>query len=215
MPGLNIGAGAPGAPANSGGLITFFSACRDAIESSAVRSSIRNMNFTVSPPLGAALAPMQSTPAAASFASDVAIARSPRAGTPAGRAAVAGNRPRDACHRRAHEGIAARRVSAHRSRRHDARPQSQQLFRGSGAGRLRASNVPAGLGFSPDKMLQARLLSYPDAHRYRLGVNDDALPVNHPHACLVHTYHRDGALRFDDDGGSDSTTSRTAWAARS
>ncbi|HEU4471679.1 MAG TPA: catalase [Flavisolibacter sp.] len=31
---------------------------------------------------------------------------------------------------------------------------------------------------SPDKMLQGRILSYPDAHRYRLGVNYKQLPVN-------------------------------------
>jgi catalase len=52
-----------------------------------------------------------------------------------------------------------------------------------------------------DKMLQARLISYPDAHRYRLGVNYDALPVNRPH-CPVHTYHRDGAMRFDGNSGA-------------
>lgn len=63
-------------------------------------------------------------------------------------------------------------------------------------------NIVPGLGFSPDKMLQARLLSYPDAHRYRLGVNYEALPVNRPHATVVHTYHRDGAMRFDDNGGA-------------
>jgi catalase len=28
-----------------------------------------------------------------------------------------------------------------------------------------------GMGYSPDKMLQARLISYPAAHRYRRGVN--------------------------------------------
>ncbi len=28
-----------------------------------------------------------------------------------------------------------------------------------------------GIGYSPDKMLQGSLLSYPDAHRYRLGAN--------------------------------------------
>ena len=63
------------------------------------------------------------------------------------------------------------------------------------------SNIVPGMGFSPDKMLQARLLSYPDAHRYRLGVNYDALPVNRAKGCPVHTYHRDGAMRFDDNGG--------------
>jgi catalase len=61
-------------------------------------------------------------------------------------------------------------------------------------------NMPPGIGASPDKMLQARLLSYPDAHRYRIGINYAALPVNKPH-CPVHTYHRDGQTRFDDNGG--------------
>jgi catalase len=61
-------------------------------------------------------------------------------------------------------------------------------------------NIVPGMGYSPDKMLQARLISYPDAHRYRLGVNHEALPVNAPR-CPVHTYNRDGAMRFDDNGG--------------
>jgi catalase len=55
------------------------------------------------------------------------------------------------------------------------------------------------MGFSPDKMLQARLISYPDAHRYRLGVNYDSLPVNKPQ-CPYHTYNKDGAMRFDGNG---------------
>jgi catalase len=62
-------------------------------------------------------------------------------------------------------------------------------------------NIVPGMGYSPDKMLQARLISYPDAHRYRLGVNYDALPVNRPQ-CPVHTYHRDGAMRFDGNSGA-------------
>ena len=62
-------------------------------------------------------------------------------------------------------------------------------------------NVVSGMGYSPDKMLQARLISYPDAHRYRLGVNYDALPVNRPQ-CPVHTYNRDGAMRFDGNYGA-------------
>lgn len=62
-------------------------------------------------------------------------------------------------------------------------------------------NIVPGMGYSPDKMLQARLISYPDAHRYRIGVNYDALPVNRPQ-CPVHTYHRDGAMRFDGNFGS-------------
>jgi catalase len=62
-------------------------------------------------------------------------------------------------------------------------------------------NVVPGMGYSPDKMLQGRLISYPDAHRYRIGVNYDALPVNKPQ-CPVHTYHRDGAMRFDGNEGA-------------
>jgi catalase len=62
-------------------------------------------------------------------------------------------------------------------------------------------NIVPGLGYSPDKMLQARLISYPDAHRYRLGVNYDSLPVNRPQ-CPFATYNRDGAMRFDDNGGA-------------
>lgn len=62
-------------------------------------------------------------------------------------------------------------------------------------------NLPPGMGASPDKMLQARLLSYPDAHRYRIGINYAALPVNKPR-CPVHSYHRDGQMRFDGNGGA-------------
>ena len=57
------------------------------------------------------------------------------------------------------------------------------------------SNVVPGIGFSPDKVLQARIFSYADAHRYRLGTHYEALPVNAP-KCPVHHYHKDGAMRF-------------------
>jgi catalase len=57
------------------------------------------------------------------------------------------------------------------------------------------SNIVPGIGFSPDKMLQARIFSYADAHRYRLGTHYEALPVNAPR-CPVHNYHKDGAMRF-------------------
>lgn len=57
------------------------------------------------------------------------------------------------------------------------------------------SNAVPGIGFSPDKMLQARIFSYADAHRYRLGTHYEALPVNAP-KCPVHHYHKDGAMRF-------------------
>ncbi len=62
------------------------------------------------------------------------------------------------------------------------------------------SNMPPGFGASPDKMLQARILSYADTHRYRIGINYAALPVNKPR-CPVNTYHRDGHMRFDGNYG--------------
>jgi catalase len=62
-----------------------------------------------------------------------------------------------------------------------------------------AAVVP-GIGFSPDKMLQARLFSYGDAQRYRLGVNHHQIPVNAPR-CPFHSYHRDGQMRVDGNHG--------------
>lgn len=60
------------------------------------------------------------------------------------------------------------------------------------------ANVVPGISFSPDKMLQGRLFSYGDAQRYRLGVNHYQIPVNAPR-CPFHSYHRDGAMRVDDN----------------
>ena len=62
------------------------------------------------------------------------------------------------------------------------------------------ANVVPGISHSPDKMLQFRVFSYADAHRYRLGVNYENLPVNHPR-CAADTYHRDGSMRFDGNYG--------------
>jgi catalase len=63
-----------------------------------------------------------------------------------------------------------------------------------------AAVVP-GISFSPDKMLQARLFSYGDAQRYRLGVNHHQIPVNAP-KCPFNSYHRDGQMRIDDNQGA-------------
>ncbi|PHS71009.1 MAG: catalase [Methylophaga sp.] len=62
------------------------------------------------------------------------------------------------------------------------------------------ANIVPGISFSPDKMLQGRLFSYGDAHRYRLGVNHQQIPVNAAR-CPVHSYHRDGAMRVDGNYG--------------
>ncbi|MCC6647158.1 MAG: catalase [Polyangiaceae bacterium] len=62
------------------------------------------------------------------------------------------------------------------------------------------SNLVPGIGVSPDRMLQARLFNYADAQRYRLGVNHQQIPVNRAR-CPVHSNHRDGAGRVDDNYG--------------
>ncbi len=63
------------------------------------------------------------------------------------------------------------------------------------------SNMVPGIEPSPDKMLQGRLFSYADAHRYRIGTNYNELPVNRPMS-PVRSYARDGAMRFGPNGGS-------------
>ncbi|MBI1190370.1 MAG: catalase [Tepidisphaera sp.] len=55
------------------------------------------------------------------------------------------------------------------------------------------SALVPGIGPSPDKMLQARLMSYQDTHLHRLGVNYRQIPVNKPR-CPVMNYMRDGAM---------------------
>ncbi|MFB9120296.1 catalase [Bergeyella porcorum] len=60
------------------------------------------------------------------------------------------------------------------------------------------SNLIDGISFSPDRMLQGRLFSYPDAHRYRIGVNAHQLEVNRcPFG--VNNFQRDGAMANSQD----------------
>jgi len=65
------------------------------------------------------------------------------------------------------------------------------------------SNIVPGIGFSPDKMLQARIFSYADAHRYRVGTHYEMLPVNRP-KFPTHNYHMDGPMRFDAPKSTDA-----------
>ena len=58
------------------------------------------------------------------------------------------------------------------------------------------SNIVSGISFSPDKMLQARIFSYPDAQRYRVGTHYEMLPVNRP-IVEVNTYHADGSMNYE------------------
>jgi catalase len=62
------------------------------------------------------------------------------------------------------------------------------------------ANMVPGVGASPDKMLQGRLFSYPDTHRYRIGTNYLQLPVNQAKEAAVHSYNKDGAMRYDNPG---------------
>ena len=63
------------------------------------------------------------------------------------------------------------------------------------------AHVVDGIGYSPDKLLQGRLLSYPDAQRYRLGVNYEQIPVNKS-PYIVSNYQRDGLMQVGDNGGA-------------
>lgn len=58
---------------------------------------------------------------------------------------------------------------------------------------------------SADPVLQSRLFSYPDTHRYRLGANYQQIPVNCPVTGALGAFHphiRDGAMSVDGNLGS-------------
>lgn len=62
------------------------------------------------------------------------------------------------------------------------------------------SHTVDGISLSPDKMLQGRILAYPDAHRYRLGANYEQIPVNRPRNS-VSNHQRDGLMSINGNGG--------------
>ena len=66
---------------------------------------------------------------------------------------------------------------------------------------LSPSNVVPGMGYSPDKMLQARLFAYHDAQLYRVGTNHQHLPVNAPR-CPFHHHQRDGDMAGANGGAA-------------
>jgi catalase len=66
---------------------------------------------------------------------------------------------------------------------------------------FKPSALVPGIGPSPDKMLQARLMSYADTHLHRLGVNHHQIPVNKP-KCPVMNYIRDGQGATAESYGS-------------
>ena len=54
-----------------------------------------------------------------------------------------------------------------------------------------------------NSVLQARLFSYPDAARYRLGTNYQQLPTNAPKSSVYSPFERDGASLYSPNYGSD------------
>jgi len=66
---------------------------------------------------------------------------------------------------------------------------------------FKPSALVPGIGPSPDKMLQARLMSYSDTHLHRLGVNHHQVPVNKPR-CPVMNYIRDGQSTLGEYGAA-------------
>ena len=63
------------------------------------------------------------------------------------------------------------------------------------------SNMVPGTGVSPDKMLLARVFSYPDAQRNRVGTNYNQLPVNAP-VVPTNSYDKEGQMQYDHSGAA-------------
>jgi catalase len=57
------------------------------------------------------------------------------------------------------------------------------------------SHIIPGIGFSPDKLLQGRVLLYDDTQRHRIGPNYKQLPINRPlNNCPVNSHHVGGPM---------------------
>ncbi|KAL8748219.1 MAG: hypothetical protein Q9190_000038 [Brigantiaea leucoxantha] len=65
------------------------------------------------------------------------------------------------------------------------------------------SNMVPGIEPSPDPMLQARMFAYPDAARYRVGVNYQFLPTNAARSDVYCPIERDGFMNFTPNYGTD------------
>ncbi|ETN37495.1 uncharacterized protein HMPREF1541_07117 [Cyphellophora europaea CBS 101466] len=65
------------------------------------------------------------------------------------------------------------------------------------------SSMVRGIAPSPDIMLQARMFAYPDASRYRIGVNYQFLPTNAAVSEVHCPIERDGFMNFTANYGDD------------
>ncbi len=97
---------------------------------------------------------------------------------------------------RHHQDLVARGLPADPGWPLHAEPQPAELLRRDRAGSVLALEHGSGHGHRPDKMLMARVFSYPDAQRNRIGTNYNQLPVNQPHAATVRTYMHEGAMQY-------------------
>jgi len=59
------------------------------------------------------------------------------------------------------------------------------------------TNMIPGIGLSPDKLLQGRLLTYDNAQFHRLGPNFEQLPINCPHATKARNMELGGNMNFE------------------
>jgi len=72
------------------------------------------------------------------------------------------------------------------------------------------SNMIPGIAPSADLMLHARMFSYPDAARYRIGPNYQQLPCNAAKN-VYSPYQRDGPMRVDGNYGADPDYVRSSF----
>ncbi|KAK4888868.1 catalase A [Elasticomyces elasticus] len=73
------------------------------------------------------------------------------------------------------------------------------------------STMVPGIGPSADTMLQARMFSYPDAARYRVGPNYQQLPCNKARSVVYSPFQRDGPGRIDGNYGADPDYVRSSF----
>lgn len=62
------------------------------------------------------------------------------------------------------------------------------------------SRMVPGIEPSDDQLLQVRMFAYADTQRYRLGVNNQMLPINRP-KCPYYDQHMAGSMNFQQDLG--------------
>jgi len=65
-------------------------------------------------------------------------------------------------------------------------------------------NFVPGMSPTNDRILQARMFSYPDTHRHRLGANFDQIPVNCPYKAKIWNTIRDGPMNVTSNHGSNA-----------